>query len=108
MYKRQGVSYTSNGEALTAHASREVIVCAGAIGSPAILMRSGIGPKEHLDSLGIDTVADLPGVGENLHDHLLVSVMYESNEPVPAGQWNLLEAQLYARSSAWDLSLIHI
>lgn len=65
-------------------------------------MRSGIGPKEHLDSLGIDTVADLPGVGENLHDHLLVSVMYESNEPVPAGQWNLLEAQLYARSSAWD------
>lgn len=97
-----GVSYTSNGEALTAHASREVIVCAGAIGSPAILMRSGIGPKEHLDSLGIDTVADLPGVGENLHDHLLVSVMYESNEPVPAGQWNLLEAQLYARSSAWD------
>lgn len=97
-----GVNYASNGEEHTAYASREVIVCAGAIGSPAILLRSGIGPKAHLDSLGIDTVVDLPGVGENLHDHLLVSVMYESKVPVPEGQWNLLEAQLYARSSAWD------
>lgn len=97
-----GVKYSVNGEDHTAHASREVIVCAGAIGSPAVLLRSGIGPKAHLDSLGIDTVSDVPGVGENLHDHLLVSVLYESNEPVPAGKWNLLEAQLYARSSAWE------
>jgi choline dehydrogenase len=97
-----GVSYSVDSQTHEARASREVIVCAGAIGSPAILLRSGIGPKSHLDGLGIDTVADLPGVGENLHDHLLVSVMYDSNEPVPAGQWNLLEAQLYARSSEWD------
>ena len=97
-----GVAYAVDGETREARAGREVIVSAGAIGSPAILLRSGIGPKAHLDSVGIDTVADLPGVGENLHDHLLVSVMYDSKEPVQAGEWNLLEAQLYARSSAWD------
>jgi len=80
-------------------ALREVIVSAGAIGSPAILLRSGIGARQHLDELDIEVVADLPGVGENLHDHLLVSVMYASKEAVPDGRWNLLEAQLFARSS---------
>lgn len=97
-----GVEYSVNGNTQTANATREVIVSAGAIGSPAILMRSGIGPKAHLDELGIDIISDLPGVGENLHDHLLVSVMYDAKEPVPDGKWNLLEAQLYARSTSWE------
>lgn len=97
-----GVEYAVDGETRIATAAHEVIVCAGAIGSPAILLRSGIGPSEQLQDLGIETVADLPGVGENLHDHLLVSVLYETEEAVPAGRWNLLEAQLYARSSAWE------
>ena len=48
---------------------REVILCAGAYGSPAILMRSGVGPSNHLSEMGIPIVADLPGVGENLMDH---------------------------------------
>lgn len=97
-----GVEYSSGGETHVARAGREVIVSAGAIGSPAILLRSGIGPRAHLEEVGIDVVAEVPGVGENLHDHLLVSVLYESEEPVPAGRWNLLESQFYARSSGWD------
>ena len=54
---------------------REVILAAGTIESPRLLMLSGIGPAEHLRALGIDVVADLPGVGENLHDHLLAPVI---------------------------------
>lgn len=97
-----GVEYSVGGEHRIALAEREVILAGGAIGSPAILMRSGIGPKAHLEDLGIEVLADVPGVGENLHDHLLVSVLYESEDPVPVGRWNLLEAQFYARSSAWE------
>ena len=97
-----GVEYSVGDATHTARAGREVVLSAGAIGSPAILLRSGIGPRAHLDAVGVEVVADVPGVGENLHDHLLVSVIYESNEPVPAGRWNLLESQFYARSSAWD------
>ena len=52
---------------------REVVLCAGAYGSPAILLRSGIGPAAHLRELGIPIVRDLPGVGENLLDHPLAS-----------------------------------
>jgi choline dehydrogenase len=52
---------------------REVVLCAGTYGSPAILLRSGIGPPAHLRELGIPVVRDLPGVGENLLDHPLAS-----------------------------------
>ncbi len=97
-----GVAYRVDGREHHALASAEIVLSGGAIGSPAILLRSGIGPREHLEALGIPVVADLPGVGENLHDHLLVSVLYEAKEPVPAGRWNLLESQLYARSSVAD------
>ncbi len=60
------------------HARREVILCAGAIGSPQILLLSGIGPGAQLQELGIGVQHDLPGVGENLQDHLLGSVMFTS------------------------------
>ena len=53
----------------------EVVLCAGALDSPRILLLSGVGPREHLEELGIDVALDLPGVGENLHDHLLVPVI---------------------------------
>ncbi|GAA99846.1 hypothetical protein E5Q_06549 [Mixia osmundae IAM 14324] len=55
-----------------ARARKEVIVCGGAIASPTLLMCSGVGPAEHLRSKNIDVVADVPGVGQNLHDHLFI------------------------------------
>ena len=60
----------------------EVILAGGAIASPQLLQLSGVGPAEHLRSLGIDVVADLPGVGQNLQDHLEVYIQYASKQPV--------------------------
>lgn len=97
-----GVEYVVDGETHVATATTEVVVSAGAIGSPAILLRSGVGPAAQLADLGIPLVADVPGVGENLHDHLLVSVLYASKAPIAPPRWNLLESQLYARSSACE------
>ncbi|RVB71749.1 MULTISPECIES: GMC family oxidoreductase N-terminal domain-containing protein [unclassified Mesorhizobium] len=59
------------------HAEREVIVSSGAIGSPKLLMQSGIGPADHLKSVGVTPVHDLPGVGSNLQDHLDLFVIAE-------------------------------
>ncbi len=61
---------------------REIILSGGAINSPQLLMLSGVGPADHLRSLGIDVVRDLPGVGANLQDHLEVYVQYSSKLPV--------------------------
>ncbi|GAA2267476.1 MULTISPECIES: mycofactocin dehydrogenase MftG [Kitasatospora] len=63
-----GVRVITDGVAETVHADR-ITLCAGAIGTPALLMRSGIGPAATLERLGVPVVADLPGVGENLLDH---------------------------------------
>lgn len=71
-----GVGYRQQGIERTAHADREVIVSSGAINSPQLLMLSGIGPAAHLREHGIDVVADLPGVGENLHDHPVVPMLW--------------------------------
>ncbi|KDM65724.1 MULTISPECIES: choline dehydrogenase [unclassified Acidiphilium] len=65
-----GVAYRRFGQDIVARARREVILAAGAINSPQLLKRSGIGPAAELAALGIDVVADRPGVGENLQDHL--------------------------------------
>jgi len=59
------------------HASREVIVASGAIGSPKLLLQSGIGPAEHLQAVGVKCLHDLPGVGSNLQDHLDLFVIAE-------------------------------
>lgn len=69
-----GVTYSIGGKSpIRVQAQKEVILSAGAIGSPKVLLLSGIGPKQHLDELGIECVRDLP-VGENFHDHLHMSV----------------------------------
>ena len=60
----------------------EVVVSAGAIQSPQLLMLSGVGPADHLEELGVDVKHDLPGVGRNLQDHLRVNVAYETEEAV--------------------------
>ncbi|WP_426004324.1 GMC family oxidoreductase [Paenarthrobacter sp. NyZ202] len=97
-----GVEYRLGDEVLRAEAGAEVIISAGAIGSPKILLLSGIGPSAHLREVGLDAVVDLPGVGENLHDHLLAGNIYEANGPLVAGRHNLLESQLYAHSDQTD------
>jgi choline dehydrogenase len=73
-----GVEYERSGETQKALATREVILAAGAISSPQLLMVSGIGPAEHLRQHGISLVADIPGVGENLHDHVSAQLTYRT------------------------------
>ncbi len=72
----EGVEFLQDGERRCAYAQREVIVSAGAFQSPQLLMLSGIGPGSELKAHGIDCVADLPGVGANLQDHLEVHVKH--------------------------------
>ncbi len=76
-----GVTYSANGARTTAKARREVILSAGAIGSPRIMMTSGFGPAAHLRSFGIDVRADMP-VGQNFIDHTHMSVNAVTREPV--------------------------
>jgi choline dehydrogenase len=77
-----GVRYLQRGALNEARATREVILAGGAINSPQLLLLSGIGPAGSLRQLGIEVVADLPGVGANLQDHLVMVVEYESTKPV--------------------------
>jgi choline dehydrogenase len=81
-------------------ASREVLLCAGAVHSPQLLMLSGVGPARHLESLGISVKADLPGVGANYHDHPAVPIALEMRDTtsyglswrtLPRALWNLAE-----------------
>jgi len=72
-----GVEYRHRGRAATARANCEVLLCAGAIGSPQILQLSGIGPGELCRRFGIESRADLPGVGQNLQDHLQIRAVYK-------------------------------
>lgn len=76
-------------------ARKEIIVCAGAIDSPKLLMLSGIGPADHLDEVGIDPVADLLGVGSNLQDHIETPVVWETDR-APGASINGLDLALYA------------
>jgi choline dehydrogenase len=69
-----GVTYEHNGQPVSASASKEVILSAGTINSPQVLMLSGIGPAAHLQELGIPVQHDLPGVGQNLRDHPFVII----------------------------------
>lgn len=93
-----GVEYAQDGKLVTARATSEVIVCGGAIESPKILLISGVGPAEQLKQFGIPVVADLPGVGENFHNHVLTGVIREATVPVQPGKQNLSEAALFIKS----------
>ena len=73
-----GVSVSINNKAVVLHAKKEVVLSAGAINSPQILMLSGVGPKEQLKQHNIEIVNELSGVGENLHDHLTVVPLYKA------------------------------
>jgi choline dehydrogenase len=99
-----GVQYVSDGSPGEISAEREVILSCGAVDSPRLLMLSGIGPAAELEDLGIEVVADVPGVGKNLHDHLLIGVVYASTRPSPPNYAHITESCLFAKSDPRLLS----
>ncbi|GAA1193763.1 GMC family oxidoreductase [Pseudonocardia alaniniphila] len=94
----KGVRVGRAGAIIDVLATREVVVSCGAIDSPRLLLLSGIGPADELGDAGVRVVQDLPGVGRNLHDHPLTSVVYEASREIPPGASNLSEASLLWRS----------
>ncbi|EDQ99395.1 uncharacterized protein LACBIDRAFT_256250, partial [Laccaria bicolor S238N-H82] len=66
-----GVEFSCNGQIGTVRAKREVILSGGSVGSPQVLMLSGVGPRDVLESVGVDVVVELPGVGQHAQDHLV-------------------------------------
>ncbi|ESO10386.1 hypothetical protein HELRODRAFT_91852, partial [Helobdella robusta] len=80
--KAVGVEYKQNDATKYARARKEVILCGGSINSPQLLLLSGIGNADELRKLGIPCAANLPGVGENLQDHLEVYIQYKCSKPV--------------------------
>ncbi|MDZ5621711.1 choline dehydrogenase [Nocardioides sp. HM23] len=86
-----GVDYERAGRRRRSVEAGEVVLCGGAINTPQLLQLSGVGDAAHLRGLGIDVVHDLPGVGENLQDHLEVYIQYASKQPVsiaPGLRWH--------------------
>jgi choline dehydrogenase len=81
-----GVQYSAGGQPLEAHVDREVVVAAGAIGSPQLLLLSGIGPAGDLNNVGVELTADLPGVGKNLHDHVSSWVTFSATQELRDGR----------------------
>ena len=109
-----GVEIEHRGKRNTIQTAKEILVCAGAINSPQLLMLSGIGSDQQLKSHGISLVHHLPGVGQNRQDHLSISVVYESLKPVTyhnlsnplrklviGTQW-LLTGKGLAASNIWE------
>ncbi|MFD5458616.1 GMC family oxidoreductase [Streptomyces olivaceus] len=107
-----GLAYTLGSKQVSVACRQEVVLAAGAIGSAQLLMLSGLGPQSHLTEAGISVVQDLPGVGENLHDHPTASLVYASPRPVPAGHHNHGEIFGLVRSpfaeSGPDLQILFI
>jgi choline dehydrogenase len=100
----------ANGEVIRVR--REVILSAGAFNSPKLLLLSGVGPANQLREHGIDVIHDLPGVGENLHDHPMVKVVFRTNQPLPISpSSNIAEAGVFlntgmeANESAPDVQM---
>jgi choline dehydrogenase len=87
-----GVDYAVDGQSRHARAAREVILSGGAINSPQLLLLSGIGPADQLRALEIGVVADRPGVGENLQDHLEIYVQHACTQPI----------SLYGSEKPWN------
>ncbi|WP_281700702.1 GMC family oxidoreductase [Acetobacter malorum] len=85
-----GVQYAVGGKVMIVAAEREILVTSGAIGTPKLMLLSGIGPAEHLRQHGIPVVQDLPGVGENLQDHYGVDIVAEIEKNISLDKYNKL------------------
>lgn len=99
-----GVRYMVKGVSHEVRARKEVVLAGGAFGSPQLLMLSGIGPAQHLQDMGIPVVHELPGVGQNLQDHVTTVLIYRTQKINDAmgfslkGTWNMLKAMMEWRS----------
>ena len=91
-----GVEYRQGGQLHKVHAESEILVTSGAIGSPKIMLLSGVGPADHLKQHGIEVVHDLPGVGQNLTDHYGIDIVYELKGPTSLDKYNKLHWMLWA------------
>ena len=91
-----GVEYAQGGTSEVIRAESEVIVTSGAIGTPKLMMLSGVGPAAHLQSHGIDVVQDLPGVGQNLTDHFGIDIVAELKGHESLDRYNKLHWMLWA------------
>src|SRR6185295_19186984 len=107
-----GIKVISGGVTKDIVADKEVLLTAGAINSPKLLMLSGVGEEKALRKLGIDVVKNLPGVGENLQDHVIVSGVvfkYKGKFPERPADSNAVEAEAYLSSGAsrdTDINLV--
>ncbi len=99
------VEYLQDGETKTAHADREIVVSAGTVNSPQVLLLSGIGPADEVAAHGIEPVHDLPGVGKNLQDHVDCVMSWECTRPVTLYSdlradklaWSMVEGMMFGR-----------
>ena len=80
--RASGIEYIKNGKVNIVNTSGEIVLSSGSIGSPQILLHSGIGPAAELEDVGIMPIIDLPGVGKNLQDHINIPITYRSKENV--------------------------
>ena len=104
--RASGIQYRQAGATKIAHARGEIVLSAGSIGSPKLMLLSGVGPAAHLKEFGIDVVLDKPGVGENFHDHLQFPLRYAIDGggtlndrywSMPGRAWIALEYALFRR-----------
>jgi choline dehydrogenase len=93
-----GLSYVKDGRLHRIEVAEQVLVCAGAVASPQLLMLSGIGRPDDLRQLGVEVTVPLPAVGQNLHDHVAVTVGCEATKPFPRSRYQFAECGIYLRS----------
>lgn len=91
-----GVEYVRGGSLRKVHAESEVVVASGAVGSPKLMLLSGVGPAAELRGLGVPVVHDLPGVGRNLQDHFGIDIVYELSGPYSLDKYNKLHWMAWA------------
>jgi choline dehydrogenase len=99
-----GVAYVREGEELVARAEAEVVLAGGAVNSPQLLMLSGIGPADHLRQHGIDVVEHLEGVGQNLHDHPAVPLIWHTKDTTDLAEFNTVGNLLKAKAGRGPLT----
>lgn len=94
--------HTQDGQRHTIHARSEVLLCAGAVDTPRLMLLSGVGPADELGAVGVDVRHDLPGVGEHLLDHPESIIMWETRTPVPENTVMYSDGGLFVRRDTSD------